>query len=196
MRIIGAIVKWSLLALILAVIGLAGWLHFAPPELVRLGTAYSAKIVCSNTFIAGRDGQEVLSVDVQSPGHPLLGYIRVDVDQEAGSATARLLGLFAPAIAVHREGFGCSSMPQGVEGAAELPAQPALPAPNMTAQWPIGERVRGENPEIAAILANDDIAGPGMRAVVVVHAVASWQNAMPRASAPTPRCSVGRKPRR
>lgn len=169
MRIIGSIVKWSLLALILAVIGLAGWLHFAPPELVRLGTAYSAKIVCSNTFIAGRDGQEVLSVDVQSPGHPLLGYISVDVDQEARLASARLLGLFAPAIAGNREGFGCSSMPQGVEAAAELPAQSTLPAPNMTAQWPIGERVRDENPAIAAILVNDDITGPGMRAVVVVQ---------------------------
>lgn len=169
MRIIGSIVKWGLLALIVAAIGLAGWLYFAPPELVRLGTAYSAKIVCSNAFLAGRDGQEVLSVDVQSPGHPLLGYISVDVDEEAGSATAHLLGLFAPAVASHREGFGCSSMPDGVEAAVELPAQPALPAPNLTAQWPIGERVRGENPAIAAILANDDLTGPGMRAVVVVQ---------------------------
>jgi len=169
MRIIGSIVKWSLMALIVAAIGLAGWLYVAPPELVRLGTAYSAKMVCSNAFLAGRDGQEVLSVDVQSPGHPLLGYISVDVDEEAGSATAHLLGLFAPAVASHREGFGCSSMPEGVEEAVELPAQPALPAPNLTAQWPVGERVRDENPEIAAILANDDLAGPGMRAVVVVQ---------------------------
>lgn len=169
MQIIGSIVKWGLLTLLLAVVGVAGWLHFAPPELVRLGTAYSAKIVCSNTFLAGRDGQEVLAVDVQSPGHPLLGYISVDVDKTAGSTTARLLGLFAPAIAGHREGFGCSSMPHGVDSAVELLAQPALPTPNLTAQWPIGERVRGENPAIAAILANDDLVGPGMRATVVVH---------------------------
>ncbi|MGY6708839.1 MAG: serine hydrolase domain-containing protein [Rhizobiaceae bacterium] len=169
MRIIGSIVKWGLVALIVAVIGVAGWLYVAPPELVRLGTAYSAKIVCSNTFLAGRDGQEVLAVDVQSPGHPLLGYISVDVDEEAERATARLLGIFAPAIAGHREGYGCSSMPQGVDAAVTLPAQPARPAPNTTAQWPIGERVHGENPAIAAILANDEIAGPGMRAAVVVQ---------------------------
>ena len=169
MRTIGLIVKWGLLVLIVAVVGFAGWLYFAPPELVRLGTAYTAKVVCSSTFLAGRDGQEVLGVDVQSPGHPLLGYVSVDVDEEAGAATAHLLGFFAPAVAIHREGFGCSSMPEGVEATVELPDQSALPARNMTAQWPIGERVRGENPEIAAILANDALAGPGMRAMVVVQ---------------------------
>ena len=169
MRIILSIVKWVVVVLVAAAIGLAGWLYFAPPELVRLGTAYSAKIVCSNVFIGGRNGQEVLAVDVQSPGHPLLGYIDVEVDPETESSTARLLGLFAPAIAGHREGYGCASMPEGVEAAADMPAEPARPAPNMTAQWPLGERVSGEDPAIAAILANDEIAGEGMRAVVVVH---------------------------
>ena len=169
MRIILSIVKWGVVVLVAAAIGLAGWLHFAPPELIRLGTAYSAKIVCSNVFIAGRDGQEVLSLDVQSPGHPLLGYIDVEVDRERESSTARLIGLFAPATAGYREGFGCATMPEGLDTAVELPAQPARPAPNMTAQWPLGERVSGENPAIAAILANDEITGEGMRVVVVVH---------------------------
>ena len=169
MRIFLSVVKWGVVVLVAAVIALAGWLHFAPPELVRLGTAYSAKIVCSNVFLAGRDGEEVLSIDVQSPGHPLLGYIDVEVDQEAESATARLLGVFAPAMAAHRKGYGCATMPEGVEAAANLPDLPDQPAPNPTAQWPLGERVSGENPAIAAILANDEIAGEGMRAVVVVH---------------------------
>lgn len=169
MRIILSIVKWGVVVLVAAAIGLAGWLFFAPPELVRLGTAYSAKIVCSNVFIAGRDGQEVLAVDVQSPGHPLLGYIRVEVDEAAETATARLLGVFAPATAGHREGYGCASMPDGLEAAADLPIPPARPSPNLTAQWPLGERVSGENPAVAAILANDEIAGDGMRAIVVVH---------------------------
>lgn len=169
MRIISKVLKWGILAALALAGGLAGWLHFAPPDLVRLGTAYSAKIVCSNVFIADREGQEVLSVDVQSPGHPLLGYIDVDVDQESEIVTARLLGLFAPAVAGHRAGFGCATMPDGTAGATELPAQPPLPPVNTTAQWPVGERVTGENPAIAAIIANEEIAGAGMRAVVVVH---------------------------
>ena len=55
-----------------AIAGAAGWLYFAPPELIRVAAGYSAKIVCSNVFIAGRDADEVLRVDVQAPGHPLL----------------------------------------------------------------------------------------------------------------------------
>ncbi len=48
-----------------------------------MAAGYSAKIVCSNVFIAGRDAEDVLALDVQAPGHPILKLIRVDVDREA-----------------------------------------------------------------------------------------------------------------
>ena len=130
------------------------------PELVRLGTAYSAQMVCSNAFLAGRDGQEVLSVDVQSP------VIRCSATSASMSTRRRvpprrtLLGLFAPggspAIA---EGFGCSSMPRRAweeSGRNFCPAQACAAGSQLDGpQWPVGERlVRDENPEIAAILAN------------------------------------------
>ncbi|SCD24052.1 hypothetical protein BR141012304_11645 [Brucella inopinata] len=51
--------------LALLVLGLVIWLAVKPPELLRVGTGYAAKIVCSNVFIAGRDADAVLADDVQ-----------------------------------------------------------------------------------------------------------------------------------
>src|SRR5215203_4551169 len=82
--------KWALALAILVVMAAAGWLYTSPPELIRVAAGYSAKIVCSNVFIAGRDPETVLEVDVQAPGHWILRYIGADVDREAGTVTAAL----------------------------------------------------------------------------------------------------------
>ena len=97
MRVIAKILKVLAALVLAAVVGLAGWLYFAPPELIRVGSAYSAKIVCSNVFLAGRDPSQVLSEDVQAPGHPLLRFIRISVDDARKSVTARIvLGMKTP----------------------------------------------------------------------------------------------------
>ena len=49
-----------------------GFLWLSPPSLLRVGANYSAKIVCSNVFLAGRDPEAVLRIDVQAPA-PLAG---------------------------------------------------------------------------------------------------------------------------
>ncbi|MEC9461916.1 MAG: 6-aminohexanoate hydrolase, partial [Pseudomonadota bacterium] len=57
------VVKWLVrLAIGLVLLfGVAiGLLVAFPPELLRVGTGYAAKIICSNVFIAGRDADEVL----------------------------------------------------------------------------------------------------------------------------------------
>lgn len=59
---------------------LALWLWLAPPAMLRVATGYAAKIVCSGVFVAGRDAAQVLRVDVQAPGHPLLTFVTVSVD--------------------------------------------------------------------------------------------------------------------
>ncbi|WP_274628324.1 serine hydrolase domain-containing protein [Arvimicrobium flavum] len=174
MRIVSKFVKGLALAVAIAAVVLGGWLYLAPPELIRVGSAYSAKIVCSNVFLAGRDPQQVLADDVQAPGHPLLRIMRVDVDDEARTVTAGLLGIFGTSVAVARDGRGCTSVPDGraeaVEAvatvAAEPPADPGAP-------WPEGENVDAPNDAaiaaIAAILEDPELAGPGMRAVLVAH---------------------------
>ncbi len=169
MRVLGKILKWLAILAVLAVVGVAGWLAFAPPALIRVATAYSAKIVCSNQFLAWRDGQEVLALDVQAPGHPILKYISVDVDALERTVSARLLGLFGEGRAVYRPGVGCASVPGGGEAQA-MPLLPEPGAPDMAALWPAGERVEpSQDAALAAILDDPAMTGPGMRAVVVAQ---------------------------
>lgn len=169
MSVVGKIAGGVLIALLLAITGVTGWLLAAPPALIQVATAYTAKIVCSNHFLADREPQAVLSVDVQAPGHPLLGYVTVDVNNGEGTVTAKLLGLFAPGRAVYREGLGCTTVPSGAEVFAAPAVVTAAPS-NMQAEWPAGGRVSvSANAAIEAVLADDALAGPGMRAIVVAH---------------------------
>ena len=45
------LIKWTLRLAVLAVVALGAWLYLSPPDLIRVATSYSAKIVCSNVFI-------------------------------------------------------------------------------------------------------------------------------------------------
>ncbi|KRB61422.1 6-aminohexanoate hydrolase [Rhizobium sp. Root708] len=155
-----------------AVVAGAAWLHFKPPELLRVGDGYAAKIVCSNVFIAGRDPKEVLADDVQAPGNPLLRLIRVDVDREQKRVAARILGLFAPNYAMYRGAFGCTTVPDGNFAAAQkaLPDEPGVSQAASTASWPTGDDVAATaDGSVTALLTRQDLVGPNMRAVVVVH---------------------------
>lgn len=164
------LVKWLLALLVVAVVALAGWLSFSPPDLIRVASAYSAKIVCSNVFIAGRDPDEVLKVDVQAPGHWLLKYIQVDVDRSAKTVTAALLGQFGEGIAVARDGLGCTSMSSDELYRLASVTIPAIPPLPQDQPWPQGNLVQpSQDPAIAAILDDLAMTGPGMRAVVAVQ---------------------------
>src|SRR6202161_4286330 len=67
-------------ALLLLACAFALWVR--PPDLLRVGANYSAKIVCSNVFLAARDPDEVLRTDVQAPGIGLLRLMRISVDRQ------------------------------------------------------------------------------------------------------------------
>ncbi|PBB68853.1 6-aminohexanoate hydrolase [Mesorhizobium sp. WSM4312] len=170
MRFVVKIVKWLLGLIVLAVAGLFGWLYIAPPELIRVGSGYSAKIVCSNVFIAGRNANEVLAVDVQAPGHPLLRLMRVSVDKNRGTVSAGLLGFLGKSEAVSRDGLGCASIPDGDVGKARRTTVHVEPsATSLDTLWPEGERVEAsQDPVIAKLLDDAALTGAGMRAVVVV----------------------------
>lgn len=169
---------WMLLVLLAAALL---WLRVAPPDLIRVGAAYSAKIVCSNVFIAARDAHEVLQVDVQAPGHPLLKLMRVSVDREARVVHAGLFAFAGGGLAVARDGTGCASVPDGNLDEARRHAVPRAPlrdpgpaAPGLDAAlsgqpWPAGEQVAAPLPAVAALLADEKMAGPGMRALLVLH---------------------------
>ncbi|WP_217358957.1 serine hydrolase domain-containing protein [Ruegeria arenilitoris] len=151
--------------LIMGVVAIVGYLLVAPPDLLKVGTNYSAKMVCSNVFIAGRDPDEVLKVDVQAPGHPLLRQISIDVDRDQQVVTARIFRFFAPATSQFREGLGCANVHDAALSDASIAALPPL----SDALWPAGNNVAvSQNPEVARILSDQTLLGEGYRAVVVV----------------------------
>ena len=166
------LMKWVLRLFVLAVVVGGAWLYVSPPDLIRVAAGYSAKMVCSNMFIAGRDGAQVLADDVQAPGHPILKYVRVSIDEKAGTVSAGLAGVFGKGLAVFRPGLGCASVPDGNLGKAKTVAlkQVEPQAANVGQSWPVGNQVAtSQDPAIAAILDDPAMTGPGMRAVVVAQ---------------------------
>ena len=141
-----------------------------PPELLRVGASYGAKIVCSNVFIAHRDPQAVLADDVQAPGHPLLKYLRVRVDQQAKTVHADFLGILGKGLAVYRPGTGCAAVPDGDLAQANqyqyTPMRIWSASPNVP--WPTGS-MTDTVPAVQAAVNDDALAGPGMRGLVVIH---------------------------
>jgi CubicO group peptidase (beta-lactamase class C family) len=165
-----------LLLLILALMLLL-WLR--PPALLHVGANYSAKIVCSNVFLADRDPDEVLRVDVQAPGISLLRLMRVSVDREQGVVRAGFLGFIGDGLAQYHPGKGCTVVPDAkldlkpisVPVPAPVPPlqvlSPAAANPSSAALWPEGTAVK-TTAALDQILENDSLAGPGVRAIVVV----------------------------
>jgi CubicO group peptidase (beta-lactamase class C family) len=156
-----------------ALLVLTVWIR--PPELIRIGANYTAKIVCSNVFLAGRDAQEVLKVDVQAPGHPLLKLMRVSVDRSRGVVRAGLFGFIGAGLAQVRPEVGCAALPDGKLDASAVVQASSVGRPSAVAAtagpgglWPEGEGVQSD-PALQRLIADDALAGPGMRAIVVIH---------------------------
>jgi CubicO group peptidase (beta-lactamase class C family) len=174
------ILRTALLALLLVVVALTAFLWLNPPALLRVGANYTAKIVCSNVFLAGRDPEAVLRIDVQAPGISLLKAMRVSVDRERQIVHAGFLGFIGNGLAEFHESRGCTVLPNGKRDSASAPlpavAQYVPPstsasspssAPASAAAWPEGTQVQ-TNSAIDQILTDANLAGPGARAIVVV----------------------------
>jgi CubicO group peptidase (beta-lactamase class C family) len=172
------------LILVLAVALFALWIN--PPDLLRVGANYTAKIVCSNVFLAGRDPDEVLHTDVQSPGIALLRLMQVTVDRQQKVVHAGLLGFIGHGLALARPTTGCAAIPDGnIEYAKRVDAlttASATTASSVTAT--VAPRAPAASLAITAasdasnsvttdatlerVIADDTLAGPGMRAIVVI----------------------------
>jgi CubicO group peptidase (beta-lactamase class C family) len=165
----------TLSALLLLLIAAALFLWQKPPALLRVGANYSAKIVCSNVFLAARNPEEVLSFDVQAPGIAVLRFMRVSVDRERGVVRAGFLGFIGDGLAQWRPGKGCTVVPDGKLDLKPLPAPLSAPAPApgaaaadlSSASWPDGTAVHTDI-ALDRVLENDALAGLGARAIVVV----------------------------
>ena len=167
------ILRRTAAALLLLIIAGVLLLWLKPPGLLRVGAAYSAKIVCSNVFLAGRDPDEVLRLDIRAPGIPLLGLMHVSLDREHGLVRAGFFGFIGNGVAIARPGKGCTVLTDDnptlratASGTAARDAPPSEASAERPA-WPDGDRVRTK-PELDRILNDDRLAGPGVRAIVVV----------------------------
>lgn len=156
---------------LVALVGGYVYMLIVPPTLLRVGDGYASKIVCSSTFLSGRDPHGVLETDVQAPGNPLLRFMDVQTDRATGVVHAEFLRFVAPVETVRRPGLGCAVVPDGNLGRARGQSAPSAPGPSAsTALWPEGGAVDlAGQAKLAAVLADDALAGPGMRAIVVVR---------------------------
>lgn len=168
MRRITQVLSFLVALPLLAISGLGGWFAFAYPEVLPLASAYAAKIVCSNVFIAKRDADLVIRTDVEFAERRIAGLMRIDVDNANRRVEAALLGVFARRYAAYAEGHGCTLVAR--DEILARAAAPPLPSPaTADALWPTGETARSSGDRLRAILDDPVLQGPGMRAIVVVH---------------------------
>lgn len=153
-------------------------------EKVSHALGFFAKLLCSGTFVIGRDPDEFLAHDLKThlrpEGMPLAwDEVAVAIDREARSVTLSARGIARTA--VYNDGQGSTIIPEGSDGLhfMPVPVVPNLPDA-ATTPWPLGDRQPDEpliNVNRAALnaaldLAMDDTRQPTpmqTRGLVVVH---------------------------
>jgi len=167
MRLVLKMLKFLVAILLLGILGFSGWLTFSPPNGLLSASAYAAKMVCSNVFIAKRDADAVIKTDLALTHPRIVERLKINVDTANQRVEAAYRGLFAKRYAQYEEGRGCTLVSKD-----EIPdraAPPSLPG-EASALWPIGERVQLSDDKILLAALNDPaLQGPGMRAIVVVQ---------------------------
>jgi CubicO group peptidase (beta-lactamase class C family) len=111
-------------------------------DALPIGTGYSAKYICSQVFLAGRDPVRVFREDV-TPTHPLFRLVTPHVDYDAKTVTADVFGFWKEMTAVYRDGCGCtlaidSTRKVLLEQAKDIPVQKIL---RSDLPWPHGSMV-------------------------------------------------------
>ena len=167
MRLVLRILKLIGAFVLLGVFVLSVWLTFIPPNGLLSATAYAAKMVCSNVFIAKRDADAVIRTDVAFALPRIVKRLNINVDAVNQRVEASYRGLFAKRYAQYEDGRGCTV--GSSDEIADRATPPSLPRkPN--ALWPVGESAQfSEDKNLLAALNDPALQGPGMRAIVVVQ---------------------------
>jgi hypothetical protein len=132
--------RWLKLGIGALAVSGAGFLLVTAWYLVRagpVGNGFTAKYLCSSTFIAGQAPRRAFREDV-APVNPLAGLVRWRIDRRHMTATADILGFFK-ATALYRRGCGCTLLAGGSE--VELRRQTFFRIPR--AAGPRATRIRG-----------------------------------------------------
>ncbi len=83
-------------------------------ELLSIGAAYKAKVLCSGVFVSQRNAAEVLEGDLAVEDLAILRFIDANLDRTTRSASVNFLGLIRKT-AVYRPGLGCTLTFAGYE---------------------------------------------------------------------------------
>lgn len=127
-------------------------------RVLNLGAGYTAKRLCSETFLANRSPQQVWQVDLNLMPQAILSW---SIDREQKLARAKALGLVEQ-VAVWRPGLGCAltygTTIEQVRAQGYDEPRPQLPKDEL---WPKGQAVKIEVPstvDAAKLKAAVDIA--------------------------------------
>jgi hypothetical protein len=88
------------------VIAAGAGLHYAW-ELISIGAAYKAKILCSGVFVSKRSPESILNNDLAADDLGILRHIDSQVNRAKLTATSNFLGLIGQT-AAYRPGLGCT----------------------------------------------------------------------------------------
>jgi hypothetical protein len=94
---------------VLVLLVAAGW---RAAQIVEIGVAYKAKLVCSGIFVSKRDANAVLA-DLEVDDLLILKYIGVSTDRSTRTVTTSALGLLRRR-AAFRDGIGCALVLDGL----------------------------------------------------------------------------------
>jgi CubicO group peptidase (beta-lactamase class C family) len=116
-----------------------------------IGNGYTAKYLCSQVFLSGRNGGYVFEHEVK-PTNALFSLIKYSIDYKDKTVTATGPGFGKPLTALYREGFGCTLAVDSTRDELIKQAQGALlrKKHNPDQVWPLGEKVDTESlpPEV------------------------------------------------
>lgn len=168
----GLVAAASLAASVLLVA--AGW---RATQIVEIGVAYKAKLLCSGIFVSKRDANAVLA-DLEVDDLSILRYIGVSTDQNTRTVTTSAFGLLRRR-AAYRDGVGCALVLDGLTPpASSKSGAVAHPMANRMAGLDLatisGSEARVARDEIATVIRGAFSEPKPQRprrtqAVVVVH---------------------------
>lgn len=148
-------------------------------ELISIGAAYKAKILCSGVFVSMRTPDDVLHNDLGAEDLPILRSIDAAIDRTAHTVSATFLGLIKQS-AQYRPGLGCTlKFNHSTEPMLLAFDSPIDSTDSLHSQWP----TTGSEADMAATIDHDRLDAAidwafseshpvGLRrtrAVVVVH---------------------------
>lgn len=141
-------------------------------DVLRAGSGFSAKLICSNHFLTGMPGEQIVAETLVTAS-PYLSNISYEIDTENRLVDARLFGLFERR-AVFTEGTGCTLLRVGRE---HLNRKLEIVEPrelNPSIIWPRGSAPGPVNTRLEPILEQafsepDPQYARNTKAVVVIH---------------------------